>query len=75
MTNQQIGILTIAAGAVIVVIGLVVWAGGLRWFGQLPGDIKYEGERTRVYFPVMSMVLISVVISVLIQVIRRIVGK
>ena len=42
-----------------------MWAGGLSWFGHLPGDIRIERENVRIYIPVMSMLLISVAASLL----------
>ncbi|MBV8293377.1 MAG: DUF2905 domain-containing protein [Mycobacterium sp.] len=55
----------VAAGILIVVLGILVWAGGLSWFGRLPGDIRIDHGNVRAYFPVVSMLLISVVASVL----------
>ena len=37
------------------------------WFGHLPGDIRYESSRTRVYFPITSMLLVSAVLTLLFQ--------
>ena len=50
-----------------VVIGLVLsYAPGLLgWFGHLPGDIRIERENGSFYFPVTSMILVSLVLSVL----------
>ena len=33
-------------------------------FGRLPGDVNYRGQRTRVYAPIMSSLLISLALSV-----------
>ena len=59
-----------AAGILIVVVGILVWAGGLSWFGRLPGDIRIDRGNVRVYFPVVSMLLISVVASVLLTILQ-----
>lgn len=55
-----------AIGAAIVVVGaLVRFAPGLlSWFGNLPGDIRSEGESTRVFFPITSMLVVSVVLTI-----------
>jgi Protein of unknown function (DUF2905) len=45
------------------VFGLLIFTGRLSWFGRLPGDIRYEGRRTRVYAPLVSMLLLSLVLS------------
>ena len=63
--GRHVGLLLVAAGLLIVVVGILVWAGGLSWFGRLPGDIRIDHGNVRVYVPVVSMLLISVVASVL----------
>lgn len=71
MDSRGTGLLLIAAGAALVVIGLLIWSGFLSYFGRLPGDFRYEGEHTRVYVPLASMLLVSVVLSVIAAVARR----
>ncbi len=61
----------IVTGACLLVAGVLIYAGGLNWFGRLPGDIRYEGEQTQVYVPIVSMLIISAVLSLLLFVIRR----
>jgi hypothetical protein len=64
---MAIGKLLLIAGAVLVVIGLVLsYAPGLLgWFGHLPGDIRIEREYGSFYFPVTSMIIVSIVLSIL----------
>lgn len=64
--------LIIGLGLLLVVVGLIALAGGLSWFGRLPGDIRYESNGTRVYVPITSMILISILLSVLFAIVRRI---
>ncbi len=45
--------------------------GGLSWFGRLPGDFQFGNERTRVYIPLASMLLISLVLSLILYLLRR----
>lgn len=65
--------LFIAAGIALLAIGLVLQfaPGLLSWFGRLPGDIRSEGERGGFYFPVVSMLIVSVVLSLLLSWLRR----
>lgn len=62
----------IIAGIIMIVIGLILWlAPGLfGWFGKLPGDIRIEKENSKVFIPITSMLLISIVLTVLINLIR-----
>ncbi|ACV68914.1 DUF2905 domain-containing protein [Desulfohalobium retbaense] len=67
------GRLVMAIGVGIVVVGAVLhfapWL--LNWFGKLPGDIRFEGERTKVFLPITSMIVISLVVSLLLNIFRR----
>ncbi|HEY6232094.1 MAG TPA: DUF2905 domain-containing protein [Pyrinomonadaceae bacterium] len=69
--NRSIGLLLIVGGAGAILIGLLVYSGGLGWFGKLPGDIRYESEHTRVYIPLVSMLLVSLALSLIMYVLRR----
>jgi hypothetical protein len=63
----------IIAGAVLVLAGLLLhYAPGLlNWFGRLPGDIRIESERGGFYFPVTSLVIVSILLSILFSLFRR----
>jgi hypothetical protein len=61
----------IGLGVALIFLGLLIWSGGLAWFGRLPGDIRIERESVRVYVPLVSMLLVSVVLSLVMYVIRR----
>lgn len=65
------GILLVVIGIVLVVLGLAVMTGAFGWFGHLPGDIRIERGNTRVYIPVTSMILVSVVLTVVVNIIVR----
>jgi uncharacterized membrane protein YidH (DUF202 family) len=69
--NRSIGVLVIVGGACLILVGLLIYTGGLNWFGRLPGDIRYEGERTHVYVPIVSMLIISLVLSLILYLLRR----
>jgi membrane protein implicated in regulation of membrane protease activity len=61
----------VIGGIALVVIGLLVQTGAFGWFGRLPGDIRIERPGTRFYFPITSMVIVSVALSLLLNVLRR----
>lgn len=54
-------------GASLVVVGaLLRFTPGLfSWFGNLPGDISFQGESSRVYIPITSMIVVSVLLTVI----------
>lgn len=72
MGNRPLGQLIVLLGLILIVVGLVTMRGWLGWFGHLPGDVRVERENTRVYVPIVSMLLISILFSVLSYVLRRI---
>jgi len=67
----SVGNWLIVAGIVLVVVGLIAKTGALGWFGHLPGDIQIRRENVRFYFPITSMIVVSVAASLLLAVIRR----
>jgi len=69
--NRWMGILVIVGGTCLVLIGVLIYSGGLNWFGKLPGDIHYEGEHTQVYIPIVSMLVVSLALSLIFYLIRR----
>jgi len=64
-----------------VVVGLVLVVVGLAWpwlrripLGRLPGDLVFEGSGYRVYVPITTMILVSVVLTLLLW-IGRMLGR
>ena len=71
MDSRGIGLLLVAGGLAVALVGLAAYAGLLRWFGRLPGDIRYEGEHVAIFVPLGSMVVVSVFLSLLLALISR----
>jgi len=67
------GKVLIIAGLMLLVAGaLLHWFPGLfAWFGRLPGDIRVERESGGFYFPVVSMLVISIALSILVNLFFR----
>lgn len=61
----------IVIGLTIMVLGLLAHFGALSWLGHLPGDIRIEGEHSRVYIPITTMLLVSVVLTLWAMLLRR----
>jgi len=61
----------IAFGLLLVIAGLAwPWLSKLGLF-RLPGDIVIERDGFRFYFPITSMVLISLVLSLIVWLLRK----
>ena len=61
----------ILIGIILVVIGLVWMLAERRGLGRLPGDIVIEREGFRLYIPLMTMLIISIVLSLVMWLINR----
>lgn len=70
---QAVGKYIILLGIVLVIIGLVMHFAGnsLNWLGRLPGDIRIEKENHRIYIPITTMILISIILTLIINLIRK----
>ena len=62
----------------LVVLGIVLLAAGLAWpwlsrlpLGRLPGDIVIVRPGFRFYFPLTTMILVSLIVSLLLRFFRR----
>jgi hypothetical protein len=71
MTPPSLGPIVVAAGLAIVVVGILIWTGALGWFGRLPGDIRVERDTVRIYIPLASMLLVSIVVSLIMYLFRK----
>ena len=71
---NQLGKILIIAGIILVIAGVIIYFAGnrLTWIGHLPGDIRIEKENFRFYFPVTTMIILSIVASLIIWLIRKI---
>lgn len=61
-----IGALLLVAGAT---LRFAPWL--LSWFGRLPGDFRFEFVGTRVFIPITSMIILSIVLTILFNLFRR----
>ncbi len=63
--SPELGRVLLVVGIVLVVVGALAMAGVRLPIGRLPGDIAIEGERGGFYFPIVTMIVISVVLTLL----------
>ena len=62
---SELGRILIAVGLLMAVAGLVLLLAGRLGIplGHLPGDLAWRGRNVRVYFPLGTSILISIVLS------------
>jgi hypothetical protein len=69
--RSSVGLVLIAIGFGIAILGALFWLGLLSWFGRLPGDIRVERPGFSFYAPITSMIILSVVLTILMSMARR----
>ncbi|WPU66749.1 DUF2905 domain-containing protein [Peredibacter starrii] len=63
----------------LIIIGVVLIVSGLLWhfsggkipLGRLPGDIRIEGENTKVFIPITTSLLLSALLSLIMYFFRK----
>ncbi len=68
---RDVGLIVVIAGLAIAAIGGLIALGWLSWFGRLPGDIRFSSESTRVFIPITSMIVVSIVLTLIANLLRR----
>ncbi|HNS40594.1 MAG: DUF2905 domain-containing protein [Anaerolineae bacterium] len=70
----DLGRLLVIIGLSIAFGGLVIWLAAryLPWLGNLPGDIRVEGDNYKIYFPLATMILVSIIGTILLNIIARV---
>jgi glycerol uptake facilitator-like aquaporin len=65
MTGKMITLIGIA----LVLIGLALtyapWL--VNWFGRLPGDIRIQNEKSFVFIPIVSMLVVSILLTLIVN--------
>ena len=71
MSLGDIGRALIGIGAVLAVLGGVLVLAGRAGLGRLPGDFSFGGEGVRVYVPLATCLLVSVIATVVLNLLLR----
>lgn len=71
--NPSFGKTILLIGLAIALFGAVIYLFGdkLNWIGRLPGDIRIEKENFKFYFPITTMILISLLLTIGVRVFRK----
>ena len=69
---------------IFIIFGLILLAiGGLLYLagkagiplGRLPGDIRIQGENFSCFFPIVTMILISIILTVVLNLVARLLNR
>jgi hypothetical protein len=79
MDLQSIGRLLLIGGIAVAILGGLMMLFGrapfLQSFGNLPGDIRIQGEGFTCIFPIVSMILFSIILTIVLNIIIRIINR
>ena len=71
MSGRPLALLLIGAGVLLILAGVATYFGLLSRFGHLPGDIRMERGNVRLYAPITSMLVVSVLASLILWLVRH----
>lgn len=71
--TQTTGKTIILFGVILVIAGTLIYLFNdkLQWLGKLPGDIRIEKGQFRLFFPVTTMIALSVLANLILWLIRK----
>ena len=76
MTFSELGKWLFIAGLGLALLGGFIWLlGCIPFFGNLPGDIRIQTQNFGCFFPLASMIVLSIIATVILNIIIRIVNK
>ena len=67
-------------GRLLIIIGLVIAFSGVLilvavrffpWLGNLPGDVRIDTENFKLYIPLTTMLLVSILATILLNIVIR----
>jgi hypothetical protein len=68
MNWEDTGRFLILAGAIIIVVGIFFMVADKIPIGRLPGDLHFGGGRVKIYIPVATSILLSIIITIVLNV-------
>jgi len=67
---QQIGKWLLLTGIIIALLGAIMVVLGKVGLFRLPGDLQFGGRNWRIYFPIASCIIISIVLTLILWLIN-----
>ncbi|MFP4163263.1 MAG: DUF2905 domain-containing protein [Chitinispirillaceae bacterium] len=61
----------VVAGTVIIVLGLIFMLSDKLPIGKLPGDLQFGSGRFKVYIPIATSILLSLVLTIILNFFAR----
>ncbi len=67
----DVGRFLIIAGTVVIIVGVLFLVADKFPLGRLPGDLRFGAGRVRIYIPIATCVLLSIVITLVVNFFSR----
>jgi len=69
--HLDIGWVVLILGLVLAGVGLLLLVGpSIPWLGRLPGDFRIHGENFRLYLPLATCLVLSLLLSLVVGLVR-----
>lgn len=68
---ESLGKMLLIGGAILFAVGLVILLAGRLGLGRLPGDIFIQRENVTFYFPIATMLIVSIILTIIVNLFRR----
>ena len=72
LSLESLGRSLIFFGVILIIVGGLFFAfGKIPWFGRLPGDIIIKRENFTFYFPIITMIIVSIVLTLIFNIVAK----
>ena len=76
MNFAELGKWLAVAGLGLALLGGVMWLlGHIPIFGNLPGDVRLQTQNFGCFFPIVSLIVLSILATIILNIVIRIVNK
>ena len=73
---EGLGKILLIVGGIIVVLGLLlVFSEHIPFLGKLPGDLFIKKDGFSFYFPIVTLLILSILITIIVNVILHFINK
>jgi hypothetical protein len=73
---EGLGKILLIIGGIIVILGLIlVFSNHITFLGKLPGDIFVKRDGFSFYFPIVTLLILSILITIIVNVILHFLNK
>lgn len=61
----------IILGSILILVGVIIQFVPTNWIGKLPGDLRIEKEKFKLYIPIATSILISIILSLVLYLVIK----